>query len=163
MNIYQLTDTYKLLENACLLNEDSVELQAEFEKIKDDIKVKADNYAKLIKNLEAEVEGYEKEAKRLSDRAKTISNNIKALKANLLWSMKETGEEKFKTDLFSFAVTANGGKVPMVIDVDPEDLPEDMQVINVEADKDALRKYMEDTGDFTYAHFEERGEHLRIR
>ena len=163
MNIYELTGQYKLLETACLLNPDDEALQAEFEKITDDIKVKADNYAKLIKNLEAEAEGYANEAKRLSDREKIIKNNIKSLKANLLWSMKETGEEKFKTDLFAFSVAKNGGKQPLTLDVPVLELPEDLQKVTIEADNDKIRKYIEDTGDLSYAHLEDRGEHLSIR
>ena len=163
MTIYELTGQYKLLETACLLNPDDDALQAEFEKITDDIKVKADNYAKLIKNLEAEAEGYANEAKRLADREKVIKNNVKALKANLLWSMKETGEEKFKTDLFAFSVAKNGGKQPLELDVDVKDLPEELQKVTVEADNDKIRKYIEDTGDLSYAHFKDRGEHLSIR
>ena len=163
MTIYEITGQYKLLETACLLNPDDEGLQAEFEKIADDIKVKADNYAKIIKNLEAEAEGYANEAKRLSEREKTIKNNVKRLKENLLWSMKETGEEKFKTDLFSFSIAKNGGKVPLVVDVPAEELPNELQTVIIEADKDALRKYIEETGDFTYAHFEDRGVHLSIR
>lgn len=163
MNIYELTGQYKLLETACLLNPDDEDLQAEFAKINDDIKVKADNYAKLIKNLEAEAEGYANEAKRLQDREKTIKNNVKALKANLLWSMKETGEEKFKTDLFAFSVAKNGGKQPLTLDVAVTDLPEELQKVTIEADNDKIRKYIEETGDLSYAHLEDRGEHLSIR
>ena len=163
MNIYDLTGQYKLLETACLLNPDDEELQAEFEKITDDIKVKADNYAKLIKNLEAEAEGYANEAKRLSDREKVIKNNVKALKANLLWSMKETGEEKFKTELFSFSVAKNGGVDPLKVDVDVNDLPNELQKVTIEPDNEAIRKYIKETGDLSYAHFEERGEHVSIR
>ena len=80
-----------------------------------------------------------------------------------MWGMKETGKEKIKSELFSIAVSKNGGKVPITIDVEPEELPEEFQKITVEADKDALRDYIQETGDLSYAHLEERGEHLSIR
>lgn len=163
MNIYELTDKYRLLENAMALNPDSEELKEEFAKIDDAIEVKADGYAKVIKNLQAEVEGLKVEEKRLSDRRKTIENNIKACKENLMQSMKDTGKTKFKTDLFSFTVANNGGKAPLVVDVPPAELPAELQSITIDADKDALRKYIEETGDLSYGHFEDKGQHLSIR
>lgn len=163
MNLYDITGQYKLLETACLLNEDDKALEFELAKIEGDLIEKADNYAKIIKNLEAEKDGYEKEAKRLADRAAVIGNNIKSLKANLLWSMKETGKDKIKTNLFSISVAKNGGKAPLVVDVPAEELPTELQKITIDADKDALRKYIEETGDFSYGHIADRGEHVSIR
>ena len=163
MTLYEITGQYKLLETACLLNPDDEALEAEFSKIKDDIKVKADNYAKIIKNLEAEADGFGNEAKRLAEREKTIRNNVKRLKDNLLWSMQETGEDKFKTELFSFSIAKNGGKEPLVVDVPAEDLPSELQSVSIDADKEAIRKYIEETGDLSYAHFADRGVHLSIR
>ena len=163
MNIYEITGQYKLLETAMALNPDDESLQAEFDKIEDAIEVKADNYAKVIKNLKAEIEGLKAEEKRLYDRRKVIENNIKACENNLLWSMKQTGKEKFKTELFSFSVAKNGGKVPLVVDVPAADLPTELQSVTIDVDKDALRKYIEETGDLTYGHFADRGEHLSIR
>ena len=163
MTIYEITGQYKILEHAMALNPDDQALQLEFNKIQDEIEVKADNYAKVIRNLTAEVEGLKAEEKRLADRRKVIENNIKACKDNLMWSMKQTGKEKFKTELFSFSVAKNGGKLPLVIDVPATDLPAELQSVSIEADNDALRKYIEETGDLSYGHFEDRGEHLSIR
>lgn len=163
MTIYEITGQYKLLENAMALNPDDESLQAEFDKIEDAIEVKADNYAKVIRNLQADVEAIKTEEKRLYDRRKVIENNIKSCKNNLMWSMKQTGKEKFKTELFSFSVAKNGGKAPLVVDVPPAELPAELQSVTIDADKDALRKYIEETGDLSYGHFEDKGEHLNIR
>ena len=80
-----------------------------------------------------------------------------------MWSMKQTGKEKFKTELFSFSVAKNGGKPPLVVDVPAADLPAELQSVSIEADKEALRNYIEETGDLSYGHLEDRGEHLCIR
>ena len=163
MNIYELTGQYKLLENAVMLNPEDMSLQEELEKITDGIEIKAENYAKLIKNVEADIRVIRDEEIRLASRRAAKENFIKSLKTNLMWGMKETGKEKIKSELFSIAVSKNGGKVPITIDVEPEELPEEFQKITVEADKDALRDYIQETGDLSYAHLEERGEHLSIR
>lgn len=163
MNIYEITGKYQILQHAMELNPDDETLVLEFEKIEDEIEVKAENYAKVIKNLEALAEGLKAEEKRFYERRKVIENNIKACKDNLMWSMKQTGKEKFKTDLFSFSVAKNGGKAPLVVDVPAADLPAELQSVTIDVDKDALRSYIEETGDLTYGHFAEKGEHLNIR
>ena len=163
MTIYEITGQYKILEHAMALNPDDGALALEFAKIEDEIEVKADNYAKVIKNLQAEVEGLKAEEKRLYDRRKVIENNITKCKENLLWSMKQTGKEKFKTELFSFSVAKNGGKAPLVVDVPPAELPAELQSVTIDVDKDALRSYIEETGDLSYGHFADKGEHLNIR
>lgn len=161
--LYELTGQYKMLENAMLLNPEDEELKAEFDKIQDDIKVKAENYACIIKNFEADAEALGNEIKRLTERKKQFENNAKRLKENLMWSMKETGETKFKTERFSFSVGKAGGLAPMTLKVDAKDLPKELQKVSIEADNTAIRKYIEETGDFTYAEIEERKDRLSIR
>lgn len=163
MNIYELTGQYKLLETAILLNPEEDELKAEFDKINDDLETKADNYAKIIRNFNADVDALDTEIKRLTDRKKMINNNIDRMKANLMYSMKETGKTKFKTELFSFGVAKNGGKQPLKLDVEVDALPEELTTTTVAPNNDAIRKYIEETGDLSYAHFEDRGERLNIR
>ena len=163
MNIYELTGQYKALETAMLLNPEDEELKALFEQIDDDIEVKADNYAKLIRNFEADVSGLDGEIKRLTDRKTALKNNISRMKENLMYGMKETGKTKFKTELFSFGVAKNGGKAPLIIDVETDELPDELKTISVSANNDAIRKYIEDTGDLSFAHIGDRGEHLSIR
>lgn len=163
LNIYELTDQYRLLEQAMLLNPESEELEAEFSKISDSIENKADNYAKIIKNFEADMNAIDNEIERLKERKSMFKNNISRMKENLMWSMKETGRTKFKTELFSFGVVKNGGKAPLKMMVKPEELPEELTTVTVSANNDAIRKYIEETGDLTYAYIEDRGEHLNIR
>lgn len=162
-NLYQLTGMYEILQNAVELNPTDEELQAEFDKINDDIETKADNYARIIRNLEIEIDGIEAESVRLAERKASRMNTIKRMKENLMESMKQTGKTKFKTDLFSFGVQKNGGKEPLVLDVKVEDLPDELVKVKREADNEAIRAYIEETGDLTYAHTEERKESLRIR
>lgn len=163
MNIYELTGAYKHLEIALACNPDDEELEAEFAKIADDIETKADAYAKIIRNLTANVEGYKAEEARIAERRKVDENAIKRLKANLMYSMKETGKTKFKTDLFAFGIAKNGGKEPLRIDADIDSIPDDLCKITREVDNDKMREYIKETGDMTYAHLEDRGEHLNIR
>lgn len=163
-NLYELTAEYKALETAMLLNPESEEEYAElFSKINDEIEVKAENYGKIIKNLDADSVALSWEIKRLTDRKNSIDNTIKRLKTNLMESMKQTGKVKFKTDLFSFSVAKNGGKDPVILSVEPSELPEDLQKVTIEADSNKLRDYIMETGDLSYGVIGERGEHLLMR
>lgn len=163
MNIYELTDKYKVLEMAVRINPDNEELKVEYEKITDDVETKAENYAKIIKNLEAEQKALMDESKRLSDRAGVIKNNIKSLKDNLMWSMEQTNKTKFKTDLFAFSISKNGGLAPLEVSVGVDELPEELRKVTVEPDTTAIRKYIEETGDLSYGFFKDKGHHLTIR
>lgn len=163
MNLYELTGAYKALETAIALNPDIEEFKAELDKISDDIETKADGYAKLIRNLESDILAIDSELSRLQGIKQGKANAIDRLKSNLMESMKQTGKTKFKTELFSFGVAGNGGLQPLVLTVKPEELPEEFQKVTIEADNKALRKYINETGDFSYAVLEERGEHLNIK
>lgn len=163
MNIYNLTGAYKVLENAIALNPDDESLKEELAKINDDIEVKADGYAKIIRNIESDVLAIDTELKRLQNLKTSKVNAVNRLKGNLMESMKETGKTKFKTSLFSFGVVKNGGVAPLELIVKPEELPRELQKVTIEADNKALREYINETGDFSYAVLKDRGERLSIK
>lgn len=162
-NIYQLTGTYKLLENAIALNPDDDELAEELAKINDNLETKADNYARIIRNIEGDVNAIDAELKRLNTAKASKMNAVKRMKENLMTAMVETGKTKFKTELFSFGVQKNGGVAPLELTVKPEELPSEFQKVKIEADATAIRKYIEETGDLSYGVLKDRGETLRIR
>lgn len=161
MNLYELTAVYQRLQDQIESGED---YDGILEVIGDEIETKADGYARVIRNMEAEAAAFKAEEKRLAEKRKVCENAVDRLKKNLFDSMKATGKEKFKTELFSFAIQGNGGKLPVIVDVkDTSELPDDLVKITEAPDLDAIRAYIEETGDLTYAHFGERGESLRIK
>lgn len=161
MNLYELTAVYQRLQDQIEAGEDYEGILAV---IGDEIEAKADGYARVIRNMEAQVEGFKTEEKRIAEKRRRLEAAVEKLKQNLFESMKATGKEKFKTDLFTFAIQKNGGKIPVIIDVkDTSELPDDLVKITESPDLEAIRKYIEQTGDLTYAHFGERGESLRIK
>ena len=161
MTLYELTGQYAQLQELIENGVEDDDLTALLNEINDQIEVKADNYARLIKNIEGDVEAIKNEEKRLADKRKTYENRISFLKSNLFNSMQETGKTKFKTELFSFQIQRNGGVAPLIMKVDVDKLP--INLIKKDADMTAIRKYIEETGDLTYAELGERGESLRIR
>lgn len=160
MNLYDLKEAYKGVQQAIDEGED---LEGVLLTIDDAIEDKADNYAMLIANLNSDIDAIKAEEARLKERRQRIEKSIDTLKQNLFTAMKETGKEKFKTSLFSFTIAKNGGKTPVIVDVEIAKLGDDFVIVTKKPNLDAIREYIEKTGDITFAHFGERGESLRIR
>ena len=80
----------------------------------EELEVKAENIAKLIKTLEVDIAGFKEEEKRLSDRRKSLENRVKNLKEYLDGAMKLTSKTKFKGKLFSFNIQKNAPGVSIL-------------------------------------------------
>jgi hypothetical protein len=76
--------------------------------------------------------------------------------------MKATNTPKIKGNILSVAIQKNGGKLPVVVDVDTSELPDDLVKVTEAPDLDAIRKAL-DAGECEYAHYGVRGESLRIK
>lgn len=159
--LYQLTDEWmQLLEMAEDPDIDEQAIKDTLEGLGGEIEEKADNYAKVIAELNGKEELLKGEIDRLSARKKSIENTITRMKANLQEAMEITGKEKFKTELFSFNIQNNPPKV--VIDegakIPKAYLIEQEPVVNKQMIKDDLKNGKQ----LKFAHFEQtRG--LRIR
>lgn len=124
-----------------------------------EIEEKADGYAKIITQLNGDVDSISKEIARLSEKKKTLENHISHLKGNLQDTMILTGKEKFKTELFSFGIQSNP---PTVVIDDPTSIPSEYLIPQEpKVDKTAIKGYLKDNT-ATWGHLEvKRG--LRIR
>lgn len=136
MNLYELTDNYlKVLE---LIENGEEGLEDTLESLNDTIELKADGYARIIRNLEANAVALKTEIDRLTNRRRSIENSIDRLKENLKNAMIATGKEKIKTDLFNVTVVNN----PVAVNVIDEKLiPEEYFKVEIirKLDKLSLR------------------------
>lgn len=165
--LYSLTEEYLELLN--MLEDEEIDEQMILDTIEGmdgEIEHKADNYAKLIRNIESSNEAIKKEVERLNNRKTTFENRIKSLKEHLYNSMKVTGKTKFTTELFSFNIQKNGGKRALTIDKDLELIPDDYRIKQPDKiDGDKVRDLIKDLGDdkCEFAHLEPQSEGLRIK
>lgn len=164
--MYELTADYMSILDMATDPEIPAEVIADtLEGIEGEIELKAENTAKLIKELEGIVVNLKSEEIRLHDRRSVIENRIKTLKDGLYNAMKITGKEKFKTDLFSFNIQKN--PVKLVID-DESKIPckyliEQPPKIDTTKLKEDLKALANKRGhERKYAHLEQ-GESLRIK
>ena len=164
-SLYQLTDTYETVMN--MLYDDEVDEQVildTLEGIEGEIEVKADNYAKLIKNINADVKAIKEEEERLYSRRMSLENRAKRLKDTLEANMKAIGKTKFKTELFSFNIQKNGGLQPLSIDVlDVNEIPKEYLIPQDPLPNKDMIRWLLETKQVPWAHLEPRGESLRIR
>ncbi len=101
------------------------------------IEDKANGYAKIIKNVEADSKVIADEIKRLQSRKQTLDNNVKNMKLSLQNAMQEIGKTKFKTQLFSFGIQKN----PPSVEILKEELiPEEFIKVVTTVDKTAIKK-----------------------
>lgn len=160
--LYEITGDYlRLLE---MLEEDeSIDEQAfkdTLDGIEGEFEIKADGYARVLKELNAQALKFKAEIERMTAKMNAITNNSEKLKQHLYNSMKATGKLKFKTDLFSFGIQKNGGLQPMEIVPDVE-IPD--EYCRKEPDNTKIRDALKDGKELPFAVLKERGEHLSIR
>lgn len=166
-SLREISGNYLELSNMLLDDEtDQKLIQAEMNTIElldYEFELKAENYAKILANLDDDIQNSKKEELRLSTRRKVLENRYKWLKDILYNSMKITGKTDFSSGNYKFKICKNGGKLPIELLVDVDDLPDDLVIITKKPNNDAIRLYIETTGDVTYARFGKRGEHLKIK
>ena len=110
MNLYTLTDNYlRVLE----LAENGDDLTDTLEALEDAIEDKAENTAKVIKQLEANASMLDNEINRLTERKKASDNNAKRLKVYLQEQFEKVGTDKIKGEIFTVAIQNN----PQSVDV----------------------------------------------
>ena len=160
--LYEITGDYlRLLE--MLEEEGNIDPQAfkdTLEGIEGEFEIKADGYARVLKELVAEAGKYDAEIQRMTARRDSLNNRSKMLKQHLYESMKATGKTKFKTDLFSFGIQKNGGLQPMEILPDVE-IPD--EYCRKEPDNAKIREALKNGAKLPFAMLKERGDHLVIR
>ena len=137
-------------------------LKDTLEAVQGEYEQKIESYCKVIKNIDADIQAIKTEVTRLNEKKKVLENNIDRLKKAMFDSMKATNTTTIKTGVFNVAIQRNGGKLPVIVDVETAYLPKDLVKVTESPDLEAIAKLI-DSGNTQYAHYGERGESLRIK
>ena len=108
MKLYEINEVYQNL--VALLEDEGTsaeQLEGAFENIKDELHVKVENYARIIKNTQAEVEAYKEEVARMTAKRRSLEDNIERMKKAAEYAMRLQGEKKVKGELFTLAIQKN--------------------------------------------------------
>ena len=126
-SLYDLTDDYakfaEYMEQVELEPEMQEALEDALNNLGEDIEIKLENYAKIIKNFESDIAGLKAEEERLAKKRKAMENSIKNMKQRMTEAMIQTGKIDIKGELFKFKVQANPPSVIMDVNY-IEDVPE---------------------------------------
>ena len=163
--LYELTQEYLELQDMMEdVNEDNEQvIKDTFEGVSGEYDMKIENCCKVIKNLEAEKDAITNECQRLSDKKRSIKGRINYIKSMVKESMETLGLKAAGGDILKAKIQKNGGKAPLILDVEDNDVPEDFQKISYTVDKEKIRQAIEEGSPLDFAHIGERGESLHIR
>lgn len=164
MTLYELTTEY--MELLAMLEDPDVddELIADtLEGIDGELEVKADGYARVMRQMDADAKAIKAEEERLANRRKSLENRAANLKGRLQQMMEITGKVKFKTELFSFGIQKNPAAV--VIDEQYiENIPEEYLIRqDPKIDRAKLKEDLKAGKDLDGIAHLEQTESLRIR
>lgn len=137
MNLYELSLSFQEVQNMDL---DPEVMKDTLDSIEDAIESKAENIAKLIRNLESDVSAYKEEEDRLKTKRQATENKVKWLKTYLEDNMKLTGKTKFKSGMFNFAIQKNPASVNVT---DEKIIPEEFLIQQPpKVDKTSLKEIL---------------------
>ena len=106
MKLYELSQSYVRLQEMAEELDPQTFLDT-LDSIKEGFDDKAENTAKLIRSLEADIEVLKAEEKRLAERRKTYEGKVITLKQYLQIQMEMAGIEKVKRPLVTISIRKN--------------------------------------------------------
>lgn len=166
MTLYELDIEFQeLLELAEDEDLDPEVLQDTIEAMAGEWEHKLDAYGIVRNELSMDIAKIDMEVKRLTEKKKRITGNITRINEAIMASMKLHDTRKVEGEHFTWQIQKNGGKAPLIIDdsISAVELPEEYQSWDVKANKDAIRKALEEGKGLPFAHIGERGESIRLK
>ena len=130
------------------------------ESIQGELEIKADNYAAVITEINANIDKFDAEIKRLTAKKNAMKNSVQRMKDRLLEAMQLMDVKEIAGEHFKLKIQNNGGAQPVEI---TGDVPDNYQRIIYEPDTEKIRKALESGETLDFAELKERGQHLRIK
>lgn len=131
--MYELTEMYQNIWD--LVGDDEVDLETlekALSSIEDNIEIKAESMAKLVKGIDGDVVALKEEENRLAKRRKALENKQTNIKLYLKNQLKVMGIDKVKTPLFTVALQNNPPSVNILNeDLIPEQYKKSVTTVSV--------------------------------
>lgn len=126
---------------------------------------KLDGYCSLIREIQCRAASRKEEAARLSALVKTDKAAIDGLKWRLKIFFQVHQHKIVQTKCFRINLATNGGVQPLILNVEPEKLPEKFRKSEVihKADNDAIRIAIDKGEELDFAELGPRGQNIRIK
>lgn len=127
------------------------------------IEQNCDDIATIMMSQEVEMQYIKAEIDRLHGRLDDVITKYERLRDGLQSYLKGKGVKKVHTPAHDFSVCKNGGKLPIEVTADVYDIPEQYRVLVPKPNNELIRLALESGQELEFAHFKERGEHLKIK
>lgn len=159
--LYELSAIYEdLMDRLYDENWDPETLIDTLDGIEGEIEEKAENYAKIMKQMELDISGCKAEEARMAAKRKSLEDRKERMKKALYEAMKAVGKPKFKTTLFSFNIQKNP---PSLVIDNPSEIPAEFLIPQEpKVNNEEIKKILKTGEILPYAHLVQ-GEGLRIR
>lgn len=160
MTIYDLTDEYRRLEELDVtIPEDAEALEALTEEIANGFEAKAENYCKLMRNIQADCDALREEKRKIDAKLKSRESLFDSLKESLQWAAEQvwTEGESHKCGIFSLRIQRTPPRVELTGPV-----PEEYNVTTVSPNKSKIMEALKNGEDLPFAELQ-RGLTLAIR
>lgn len=119
-----------------------------------------------VRNSEMRAAMFKKEADSWKTKQYKEELRAKSGKDFIMYFMKKLRMKKMYAGKFSLSIAKNGGKLPLIFNVDDmEQLPSKYRTkqITYKADDAAIREFLDNGGHSKYFEYGDRGENVRIR
>jgi hypothetical protein len=123
---------------------------------------KLEGYCCVIKELTARMDARKNEVRRLQKLVEIDGNHIDRLRERLQLHMEMTGQKRISTRLHQIVLCANGGLLPVHVVCEASTLPYEYQIVQIDADRKALREALQDGKEIPGVSLGQRGNHVRI-
>ena len=113
--LYELTEMYKNIWD--LVEDDEVDLdtlETALSQVEDNLEVKAESMAKIIKGIDGDIDTLKSEEKRLAEKRRVLENKKNNIKAYLENQLRVMEIDKIKTPLFTVSLQKNPPSVEIV-------------------------------------------------
>ncbi|GIN88665.1 hypothetical protein J6TS2_50510 [Heyndrickxia sporothermodurans] len=141
MKLYELSQSYnQLLDMADEMDHET--FMDTLESIQEEMDLKVENTAKLMRSIQGDIEAIKSEEKRLADRRKAMENRIESIKFYLQNEMEIAGIDKIKRPTITISIANN----PPGVQIDDESLipSEYMVPVPDRIDKKAILSALKD-------------------
>lgn len=135
MKLYEISEQLRQLSEMDEIPPE--QLQDTLDMISDDFRVKAENVAIVIREIEAQSAALKAEADRMTERKKSLDRKAESLKDYLRFNMEATGIVKVSGKMLS--ITLGAPSEIVVVPEDALDLPDDFQNHSVTANKAMIK------------------------
>lgn len=147
-SMYEIAGRYQALLNsydAAETDEERAEILSLIAETGDDMNDKSENYAKIIRNLKANISGYETEIDRLTAHKRADQNVIDRLMATLKDAMEQTGQKEVKTSIGKFRLQDNPWRCEVI---NVEDVPMEYRTPQPDkVDRAGIMRHFRETGE----------------